>query len=125
MSTNIFFFQAEDGIRCGHVTGVQTCALPILLLKQQQKASNNKTQPLAVGPVTAGADQLYSMMAPSDQAQREIAAIYRSDLSLMISPFEYQLLHETFRVPKAMLQMMPFMPGPPAVAGLVLSYIEG
>src|SRR5207253_6808074 len=24
-----FFFQAEDGIRDGHVTGVQTCALPI------------------------------------------------------------------------------------------------
>src|SRR5439155_11747743 len=24
-----FFFQAEDGIRTGHVTGVQTCALPI------------------------------------------------------------------------------------------------
>src|SRR5437870_12192299 len=26
-----FFFQAEDGIRAGHVTGVQTCALPISL----------------------------------------------------------------------------------------------
>src|SRR5439155_14458971 len=26
-----FFFQAEDGIRGGHVTGVQTCALPIWL----------------------------------------------------------------------------------------------
>src|SRR5690606_39582422 len=25
----IFFFQAEDGIRVFHVTGVQTCALPI------------------------------------------------------------------------------------------------
>src|SRR5215510_12871144 len=25
-----FFFQAEDGIRACHVTGVQTCALPIL-----------------------------------------------------------------------------------------------
>src|SRR6266481_6944555 len=25
-----FFFQAEDGIRDGTVTGVQTCALPIL-----------------------------------------------------------------------------------------------
>src|SRR5439155_2880764 len=24
-----FFFQEEDGIRDGHVTGVQTCALPI------------------------------------------------------------------------------------------------
>src|SRR5207253_4074027 len=27
----IFFFQAEDGIRDGHVTGVQTCALPIYM----------------------------------------------------------------------------------------------
>src|SRR5699024_12027492 len=26
-----FFFQAEDGIRDRNVTGVQTCALPILL----------------------------------------------------------------------------------------------
>src|SRR5439155_19163134 len=25
----VFFFQAEVGIRDGHVTGVQTCALPI------------------------------------------------------------------------------------------------
>src|SRR5689334_16907456 len=25
----VFFFQAEDGIRVGTVTGVQTCALPI------------------------------------------------------------------------------------------------
>src|SRR5690606_40012628 len=28
----VFFFQAEDGIRDFHVTGVQTCALPILIL---------------------------------------------------------------------------------------------
>src|SRR5439155_6654459 len=28
-SCDFFFFQAEDGIRDGHVTGVQTCALPI------------------------------------------------------------------------------------------------
>src|SRR6267143_3676519 len=28
-----FFFQAEDGIRDGTVTGVQTCALPISVLK--------------------------------------------------------------------------------------------
>src|SRR5207302_7545697 len=27
-----FFFQAEDGIRDFHVTGVQTCALPIFRL---------------------------------------------------------------------------------------------
>src|SRR5690606_39355887 len=28
-SLSTFFFQAEDGIRVFHVTGVQTCALPI------------------------------------------------------------------------------------------------
>src|SRR5690606_41017454 len=28
-----FFFQAEDGIRYFHVTGVQTCALPIFKLR--------------------------------------------------------------------------------------------
>src|SRR5690625_5054192 len=29
MHCHFFFFQAEDGIRDGHVTGVQMCALPI------------------------------------------------------------------------------------------------
>src|SRR5438876_12215130 len=29
LSRMFFFFQAEDGIRDGRVTGVQTCALPI------------------------------------------------------------------------------------------------
>src|SRR6266704_1036816 len=32
-----FFFQAEDGIRARNVTGVQTCALPILYLSCQVK----------------------------------------------------------------------------------------
>src|SRR5690606_40952578 len=31
-----FFFQAEDGIRDFHVTGVQTCALPIFETDQVQ-----------------------------------------------------------------------------------------
>src|SRR6266581_9031810 len=33
----IFFFQAEDGIRDGRVTGVQTCALPISLDHRRQR----------------------------------------------------------------------------------------
>src|SRR5690606_38352861 len=39
-----FFFQAEDGIRDFHVTGVQTCALPILenaALKLLEEADEN------------------------------------------------------------------------------------
>src|SRR5690606_13168428 len=32
----VFFFQAEDGIRDFHVTGVQTCALPIFLSEPEK-----------------------------------------------------------------------------------------
>src|SRR5690348_17932850 len=35
VSCLFFFFQAEDGIRDGRVTGVQTCALPILVFRDQ------------------------------------------------------------------------------------------
>src|SRR5689334_23429417 len=35
-----FFFQAEDGIRDGTVTGVQTCALPISALAQRNLADS-------------------------------------------------------------------------------------
>src|SRR5690348_8099520 len=37
----IFFFQAEDGIRGGRVTGVQTCALPISWPGRRGKAMNS------------------------------------------------------------------------------------
>src|SRR5690606_41166531 len=37
-----FFFQAEDGIRDFHVTGVQTCALPIY-----RERRNRSVQPCA------------------------------------------------------------------------------
>src|SRR5207253_8438996 len=33
----VFFFQAEDGIRDGHVTGVQTCALPIFTFRPRAR----------------------------------------------------------------------------------------
>src|SRR5438876_4721660 len=35
----VFFFQAEDGIRDGRVTGVQTCALPIFFESLNLEAS--------------------------------------------------------------------------------------
>src|SRR5690606_39869934 len=39
----VFFFQAEDGIRDFHVTGVQTCALPISA-EAARKARHDRTQ---------------------------------------------------------------------------------
>ena len=38
-----FFFQAEDGIRDSPVTGVQTCALPILAIGVSPQFTNDRT----------------------------------------------------------------------------------
>src|SRR5699024_12222834 len=45
---SFFFFQAEDGIRDRNVTGVQTCALPILKFCSQEigKTSTGNGKPL-------------------------------------------------------------------------------
>ncbi|ART80609.1 glycosyltransferase [Oceanisphaera avium] len=45
----------------------------------------------------------------SDLAKREIAAILRCDLSLIISDYEMQLLQETFKVDTSLLLHLPFM----------------
>src|SRR5690625_7719297 len=44
-----FFFQAEDGIRDGHVTGVQTCALPILRYEGEPKDAERYRRSLTYG----------------------------------------------------------------------------
>ncbi|ARU59088.1 glycosyltransferase [Oleiphilus messinensis] len=45
----------------------------------------------------------------SDLAKREIAAIYRSDISLIISEAEMSLLTRHFRVPSSQLHYFPFV----------------
>lgn len=65
--------------------------------------------------------QLFEHMAERDITQREIAAIYRCDLSLMISLAEIELLTERFAVPRALLLWCPLMvdsqrPAAPAFA---------
>lgn len=47
--------------------------------------------------------ELYRAMCEDDIAQREIAAIYRCDLSLMISQVEVDLLRDYFQVPDDLL----------------------
>lgn len=57
---------------------------------------------------------LYRHMAAADIAQRELAAIYRCDLSLMISDAEIALLTGYFRVSPELLHLCPLMLDPPA-----------
>ncbi len=45
----------------------------------------------------------------NDTAKREIASMYRCDLSLIISEFEMELLQNFFGVPKNLLVYLPFM----------------
>src|SRR5438309_395442 len=44
-----FFFQAEDGIRDGTVTGVQTCALPICSATPRGPRARHRTRPRRPG----------------------------------------------------------------------------
>jgi glycosyltransferase involved in cell wall biosynthesis len=55
-------------------------------------------------------------MADTDLAKREIAAIYRCDISLMISDVEIRLLTEQFKLPAALLHWCPLMMTPPTEA---------
>src|SRR5690606_40610163 len=45
LAPHIFCFQAEDGIRDFHVTGVQTCALPISLVANGGKSKKPEPTP--------------------------------------------------------------------------------
>ena len=45
----------------------------------------------------------------NDITKREIASIYRSDLSLIISKYEYDLLINTFKVNRSLLIYLPFL----------------
>lgn len=57
---------------------------------------------------TSGPD-LYRQMAPAELTQREVAAIYRSDLSLVMSEVEIDLLVNGFAVPPDLLHGCPPM----------------
>ncbi|CDF95602.1 MULTISPECIES: glycosyltransferase [unclassified Pseudomonas] len=56
----------------------------------------------------------FQRMADTDMAKREIAALYRSDLNLMVSEVEIELLVEQFKVPRNLLLWCPLMIDLPA-----------
>src|SRR6266481_3498841 len=71
-----FFFQAEDGIRDGTVTGVQTCALPILWLSASDGATaagGVGHQPQAGAEGRAGGEPLVRVAAALGEDHRERA----------------------------------------------------
>src|SRR5690606_39545421 len=62
-----FFFQAEDGIRDFHVTGVQTCALPIYFhVKQLSHCAGSSP----CGCAVRNSDKIGSLCALLSSARR-------------------------------------------------------
>src|SRR5690606_439284 len=56
-----FFFEAEDGIRDFHVTGVQTCALPISEEAAARAEYDRKNSLVRYGQIEAMIDQLEAL----------------------------------------------------------------
>ncbi|MFZ6749284.1 glycosyltransferase [Undibacterium sp. Ren11W] len=73
------------------------------MLKQAQQACVNESERQQVAAVDTDFEAAYQVMAGDDMAQREIAAIYRCDLTLMISPAEMALLQQQFGIPALLL----------------------
>src|SRR5690348_17634978 len=69
-----FFFQAEDGIRDGRVTGVQTCALPISLLGLLGILAGDKRAGREGGAHAVAAIGADLTVGPFLEAAREVVA---------------------------------------------------
>ncbi|MFT6211545.1 MAG: hypothetical protein ACJATE_002182, partial [Bacteroidia bacterium] len=65
----------------------------------------------------------------NDHAKREIASIYRCDVSLIISEYEMELLKAIFKVDEVLLHYLPFMlesiNNDPSVSSLDTSPLQG
>src|SRR5690625_7906905 len=66
----VFFFQAEDGIRDGHVTGVQTCALPICVPLHQMHPLATHSAGHGAGYAVALADAARSVLRLRSEERR-------------------------------------------------------
>src|SRR5690625_1556608 len=79
MGWSDFFFQAEDGIRVGHVTGVQTCALPIFRGPEDDAAGDGIPNlvkfALGLDPLTPSRDGLPRTEIVSDNGEARLAII--------------------------------------------------
>src|SRR5437867_6746892 len=72
-----FFVQAEDGIRGRTVTGVQTCALPILFYQHGSQAFASLKQSRNDGYYDAARNQ-YSEIILTKSVQKKIKTLQRS-----------------------------------------------
>src|SRR5690606_5126765 len=71
-----FFIPAEDGIRASHVTGVQTCALPIFT--DELGGGGAATCNPEIGP-ELGADGIYDIVGKGDERKLVFRSFFKID----------------------------------------------
>src|SRR6476646_5739376 len=92
----IFFFQAEDGIRCHCVTGVQTCALPIypgeidlLRTRERKQEIERPLEALDVDDQGLGSGRPMTVafrLRPIGEVAVFCSVVHSSSIALMSSP---------------------------------------
>ena len=83
----------------------QTCPDAIRILDTEDLHFLRKSREMAINQ---GSDD-WMKFIQNDTAKREIASIFRSDLSLIISKFEVDLLQKVFNIPESLLIYHPFL----------------
>ncbi len=82
------------------------CPGALRILDTEDLHSLRKTRQEAFKKGIAFSNEL---LLSSEITKREVAAMYRCDISLIISTYEMQLLHEVFRMDRFLLYHIPFM----------------
>jgi hypothetical protein len=95
------------------------------ILKRRLQACRNERERHLVLQAECDTSVLVQQIAQSELAQREIAAIYRCDLSLMISRFETELLRDAFALPAYLLSENNLMLTSVAKASPDFQYRQG
>lgn len=83
----------------------QTCPDAIRILDTEDLHFLRKSREMAL---KKGTDN-WIQFIQNDTTKREIASIFRSDISLIISQFEYKLLQEEFNIDASLLFYLPFL----------------
>ena len=83
----------------------EQCPNSLRVLDTEDLHSLRKTRHEAI---KNGVEFSNNLLLNSDISKREIAAIYRCDISLIISTFEMKLLQEVFKIEESLLLHLPF-----------------
>jgi len=90
-------------------------------LRTSQADCQSESERQSVGPVLASPQDIADQMLGTDLTLRELASIYRSDLSLMVSQYEMDLLQRQFGLPSELLHYLPLFAEPVQEPGLSFS----